>query len=338
MILSISDATGLATDIFLDNGVNENNARSVARALVMAEAAGQGGHGFRRIPAYIGQLRAGKVDGEAAPLATRPKPGVLCIDAAHGYSYPAIDLAVSLLPDIARQQGIALATIARSHHAGVLGLAVEQFADQGLMALMFANSPASMAPWGGNRPLFGTNPVAFAVPVAGSDPVVVDMALSKVARGRIISAQQKKSSIPDDWAFDKNGLPTTDPTEALAGTMMPAGEAKGAALALMVEVLSAALTGGNFAFQASSLLDDTGPPPSLGHTIIAIDPGASAGAGFGERMAMLAAEMASQDGVRLPGRRGQTLRRAALERGIEVEDDVIERARTFLTRPQTNFR
>lgn len=323
MHMTLTEAEALIRGIFEDNGVVPSVALSVARALVQSEAAGQSGHGLRRVPAYVKQVRTGKVDGSATPRSSRTRPAVLSIDAAHGFAYPALDLAVAELPAITREQGIAFAAIGRSHHAGVMALTVERFADQGLIAMMFANAPAAMAPWGGKSPLFGTNPIAFAVPVLNSDPLVIDLALSKVARGKVMEAHQKGKSIPDDWAFDIDGNATTDAAAALKGTMAPSGGAKGAALALMVEVLSAGLAGANFSYEASSLFDENGPPPELGHTIIAIDPDAANGGGTAMRMAALAEEMTSQEGVRLPGRKGKGLRADALANGIEVEDDVL---------------
>jgi (2R)-3-sulfolactate dehydrogenase (NADP+) len=248
---------------------------------------------------------------------------VLTIDAMNGYAYPALDLAVEMLPAIAREQGIAIATIHRSHHAGVMGLTVARFAEQGLAAMMFANAPASMAPWGGNKALYGTNPIAFAVPIENGDPVIVDLALSKVARGKIMAARQKGEAIPDDWAFDADGQPTTDANLAMDGFMAPLGGAKGAALAMMVEILSAGLTGANYAFEASSLFDDRGPPVALGQTIIAIDPVATGGPGVLSRLALLAEEIGAQEGTRIPGRRGQDLSRSAAVAGIVIEDEVV---------------
>ncbi|MDE1994588.1 MAG: Ldh family oxidoreductase [Rhizobiaceae bacterium] len=329
MHLSLQEAETLIVEALERSRVRADNARSVAIALVAAEAAGQGGHGLRRVPAYAAQAKAGKTDGFATPVLTRPYPAVLRIDACNGYAYPALDLAVSELTAVAREQGIALAAINRSHHAGVMGLTVERFADQGLVALMVANAPASMAPWGGKRPVFGTNPIAFAAPLPDADPIVIDLALSRVARGKVMAARQKRAPIPPDWAFDRNGNPTTDAEEALVGTMIPAGEAKGAALAMMVEILSAGLTGANYSFEASSLFDDQGAPPALGQTIIAINPAAMSAGDTARRLALLANEITADPNVRLPGRRGQTSRREALEKGIVVEDDVIAAIRAI---------
>jgi (2R)-3-sulfolactate dehydrogenase (NADP+) len=323
MHLSLAEAETLVVAALRRNKVSDANARSVAVALVAAEAAGQSGHGLRRVPAYAGQAKVGKVDGFAQPQLSRPSPAVLRIDAGNGYAYPALDLAVAELPAVAREQGIALAAISRSHHAGVMGLTVERFADQGLVALMVANAPASMAPWGGKAPVFGTNPIAFAAPLPGGEPIVIDLALSKVARGKVMAARQQGASIPADWAFDREGRPTTDAEEALAGTMVPAGDVKGAALAFMVEILAAGLTGANYAFEASSLFDDKGAPPALGHTIIAINPEATSAVDTAQRLALLAGEITRDPNVRLPGRRGQSARRLALSEGIDVEDEVI---------------
>jgi (2R)-3-sulfolactate dehydrogenase (NADP+) len=314
----------LVSAVFERNGVRPDAARSVAHALVASEAAGQSGHGLRRVPAYVKQVRSGKVDGGVEAKISRPKPGVLAIDAGYGFAYPALDLAVAELVPLTRSQGIACASIHRSHHAGVMALTVERLAEQGLAAMMFANAPASMAPWGGMKPLYGTNPIAFAVPMAGGDPIVIDLALSKVARGKVMEAQQKGTAIPDDWALDAEGHPTTDPTIAMGGTMAPAGGAKGAALALMVEVLAAGLTGAHFSREASSLFDDKGPPPALGHFIIAIDPEATAGGSVTERIATLAAMMTGEEGVRLPGRKGRTARRKAELDGMDIEDSVMD--------------
>lgn len=320
MLITLAAIETLLREVFEANCTSPVAAASVAHALAQAEAAGQYGHGLRRVVPYVGQLRSGKVDGQVRPSLSRPRPAVLAIDAAHGFAYPAIDLAVVNLPQAARACGIAIALISRSHHAGVAGLAVERLAEQGLMAIMVANAPASMAAWGGRRRIFGTNPIAFAAPVAGGDPLVVDLALTTVAAGKIVAAQQRGEQIPEGWAFDADGHPTTDPEAALKGHLSPSGGAKGAALALMVEVLAAGLTGANFSYEASSFFDAEGAPPSVGQVIIAIDPGSDNAAA---RIAELAAEMTREERVRLPGRRGQNSRQDALRNGLEVDEHLM---------------
>lgn len=307
---------------------SQANAGSVARALLAAELAGQNGHGLRRVAAYSAQARAGKVDGFATPVSEQFRPGALSIDAGNGFAYPAMDLALEWLPDAARSQGIAIAGIRRSHHCGVAGVIVEALAEQGVAALMVANAPAAMAPWGGRRALFGTDPIAFAAPLDGQDPVVVDISLSKVARGKIMAAAQKGDAIPEGWALDPDGQPTTDAKAAMAGTMIPLGDAKGTALALMVELLCAGLTGANYAWQASSFFDDKGDPPGTGQAIIAIDPDAF-GPGGSERMAMMADMVAGTEGARLPGRRRQQIRADYLANGIPVDIALADEIRAI---------
>ncbi len=305
-------------------GTNVSNAASVARALVAAEIDGQKGHGLSRVASYAAQARAGKVDGRASPSAERTRAATLAIDAAHGFAYPALDLAVASIPGIAREVGIAAAGIRRSHHAGALGLVAERLAEAGLVALMFANTPSAMAPYGGTRPLLGTNPIAFAAPRRNAPPIVIDLALSEVARGKILAAAHKGEAIPPGWALDKHGQPTTDAKAALEGTLLPSGGAKGAALALMVELMAAAVTGAHFAGEASAFLDDKGPPPATGQLIIAIDASAlGAAEGLLGRVAVLADAIEAEPGTRLPGARRLALREEAVRNGLRLEPRVI---------------
>ncbi len=225
------------------------------------------------------------------------------------------------LPAAARKNGIAAAGIHRSHHCGAAGHPVEKLAEVGLMALMFANTPGAIAPWGGSKAVFGTNPIAFSCPLPGRPPIVVDLSLSKVARGNILAAKQKNEKIPEGWALDADGKPTTDPNAALAGTMLPLGDAKGTALALMVELLAAGLTSANYAADASSFLDAKGPPPGTGQLLIAFDP--SAFGGGLDHFAALAASIEGQPGARLPGARRLALREKAKESGLTVSDALL---------------
>ncbi|MET0569724.1 MAG: Ldh family oxidoreductase [Hyphomicrobiaceae bacterium] len=306
------------------------NATCVAKALAAAEADGQTGHGLSRVPSYAAQAKSGKVDGHAVPQARQTRPGSLRVDARHGFAYPALDLALARLPALARANGIAAAAITRSHHFGVAGQPCERLAADGLVALAFGNTPSAMSAWGGQRGLFGTNPIAFAAPCKDRLPIVVDLALSEVARGRIMAAAQKGQPIPAGWALDEQGRPTTDAQAALRGTLLPSGGAKGAALALMVEVLAAALTGANFAFEATSFFEAEGRPPSVGQLLLAIDPGAfSGGAGFAERAGLLAAAIEQDAGARVPGARRQARRERALREGVQVDVRLLDEVRAI---------
>lgn len=316
--LSVAEAHDLVVRTMIRCNTSSENAKSVADALLGAELAGQAGHGLRRVLPYGAQAASGKVDGHARPAAERTRPGVMAIDAANGFAYPALALAIEALPAMARGNGIAMAGIRRSHHAGMTGLFVEDLARQGLVAMMLANTPGAIAPWGGNRAVFGTNPIAFAAPVPGAGPVVIDLSVSTVARGKIMTAGQKGEPIPEGWAFDAEGKPTTDPEAALQGMMAPMADAKGAALALMVEVLAAAITGARFGYEASSFFTAEGPPPGTGQFLMALDP-VAVSPEAPERIGVLASAIEAQDGARLPGRRRQALRLRLEAEGIPIE-------------------
>lgn len=315
---------------FVASRTSEANARSVAVALAQAEVDGQKGHGLSRVPSYAAQAKSGKVDGHAEPEVRQTRPGSLAVDARHGFAYPALDAAIARLPELAQTCGIAAAGITRSHHFGVAGRAVERLAEQGVVALVFGNTPHAMAAWGGRRPIFGTNPIAFASPQRGKPPVVVDLALSQVARGKIMVAAQKGEAIPSGWALDEHGEPTTDAKAALKGTLLPLGGAKGAALAFVVEVLAVALTGANFSFEATSFFDDKGPPPGVGQLLLAIDPAAFAGSDvFLDRFSVLASAIDQDSGARLPGTRRLALRDAAARDGVSVDAKLLGEVRAL---------
>ncbi len=316
--LCLADAEQLAVDALLASRTSESNARATARALLNAEVDGQTGHGMSRIPSYSAQALSGKVNGHAEPGMQQVAGAAIRIDAGLGFAYAAINLAIEALESLSKNNGIAIACVYRSHHFGQAGAHAERLAEKGLVALVFGNSPKGIAFWGGKRPALGTNPIAFAAPLPEGPPLVIDMAMSVAARGKILAAQKNGRSIPEDWALDANGKSTTDPTVALMGSMLPIGGAKGAALALMVEILSAALTGSNFGFEASSLFDDKGEPPNLGQTILAIDADVLSGAKFPERMTALLSMLGEETGARLPGIRRLENRKRAEQDGIQL--------------------
>lgn len=321
----------LMVSALVNSSTSEANAKSVAAALLAAEIDGRKGHGFSRIPTYAGQARSGKVDGQAVPEIMKELPGSLMIDVKHGFFYPAIDLAFAHFPIKAKANGIAAVGFHNSHHCGVLGHHVEKAAEQGFIALVVGNTPQAMAPWGGTKPIYGTQPLAFACPRKGELPLVMDMALTQVARGNIMTAKQQGKPIPEGWATDAKGNPTTDPEVALAeGVLLPVGGAKGAALGLMVEILAAPLTASALSTEASSFFTPDGDPPSVGQFLIVIDPEAFAGnAHFLERVEVIMESIASQEGARLPGGRRTELRKAAREKGLTVPSNLVDEAKAL---------
>lgn len=316
--LPVAEAEALVARALAASRTSEKNAAIVARALVAAEVDGQSGHGFSRVAAYAAQARSGKVDGFAVPRVEPLAAALIGVDAGDGFAFPAIDAAIEALAERVPETGIAGALIRRSHHCGQLGAHVERLAERGMIALMLGNSPKAMAPWGGSEALFGTNPIAFAAPRAEGPPLVIDLSLSKVARGKVMAAAKAGKPIPEGWALDAGGKPTTDPAAALQGTMIPAGDAKGAALALMVEILAGSLAGANHSHEASSFFDAEGAPPGVGQTIIAIDAGRRPGGGFAPRLDALLAAILAQEGARLPGTRRLSGRAAAARDGVAI--------------------
>lgn len=329
-LLSTANATALATRALERAGAAPSMAAATAAALVAAEAEGQPGHGLSRVAMYAGFLREGRADGQAQPRVACERGGTALVDAGNGLAYPALALAEAEAAARARAHGVAFVAVTNSHHAGAMGLPVRRLAAAGLVALAFTNSPAAMPVPGGRRPLLGTNPVAAAFPRRNAPPLVVDLALSEVARGKIMVAAKEGRPIPEGWALDAQGRPTTDAAAALDGAMLAMGGPKGAALALVVELLCVALGGAAFAFEADSFFAPSPRPPRLGHALLAIDPGALAGDdAFLDRMESLVAAMLGDDGVRLPGSRRDALREAAERDGLSLSAPLLEQLRVL---------
>jgi LDH2 family malate/lactate/ureidoglycolate dehydrogenase len=211
------------------------------------------------------------VDGKAVPTVTRVAPAAIRVDARHGFAFPALNAAIAASRSAAAETGVAVAMIGASHHCGVAGHHVERLAEHGLVALLFANTPGAIAPWGGARPVFGTNPIAFACPRQDAPPLVIDLSMSVVARGKIRAALQRGERIPETWATDSAGNPTADPKAALDGFLLPFGGYKGYGLALVVDLLAGVLSGAAYLTHVNSWLDDPGKPGNLGHFFMCID-------------------------------------------------------------------
>ncbi len=327
MKLALDEATRRVSAVLRAAGAGAAMADSTARALVLAEAQGQSGHGLSRVAQYMTHLRNGRVLGAAVPTVARRKGATLLVDAGEGLAFPACDLAVAEAVHLAGTQGVALAGVINSHHCGVVVDHLRAAAAAGMVGLGFSNSPAAMPAAGGRHPVFGTNPVAAVFPRRAADPLLIDLSLSEVARGKVMVAAKKGEPIPPGWALDADGQPTIDAKAALAGSMLPLGAVsspKGAMLALMVELMVTAVIGANFGFEASSFFVDEGNRPHLGQLFIIIDPGALAGReAYFQRIEVLIAEMLRDDEVRLPGARREALHRRAETEGIELSETLL---------------
>ncbi len=322
--LSIEETIRLATLALRSAGAGEAMAASTARALVRAEAQGLASHGLSRVPQYATHLRNGRADGSAQAVIARHKGAALLVDAKQGLAFPACDLAISTAITTAQSLGVCFAGVTNSHHCGVLVDHLRAVADAGMVGLGFANSPAAMPAAGGKHPIFGTNPVAAAFPRRNAEPMMIDLSLSEVARGKLMVAAKEGRPIPLGWALDSEGQPTTDAKAGLAGSMLPLGAAsspKGSMLALIVELLVTAVVGAQFGFEASSFFVDEGNAPRIGQAFVVIDPGALAGSEvYYERMETLISEMLIDEGVRLAGARRTGLEQQAMQSGLTIPD------------------
>jgi (2R)-3-sulfolactate dehydrogenase (NADP+) len=206
-----------------------------------------------------------------------------------------------------------------------------------MVALGFANSPAAMPAAGGRHPIFGTNPVAAVFPRLGGDPLLIDLSLSEVARGKLMTAAREGKAIPLGWALDSDGNPTADAVAGLSGSMLPFGASsgsKGSMLALVVELLVTAVIGARFGFEASSFFVDEGNQPRIGQTFLLIDPGALAGqASYYARLEVLLADMLRDDGVRLPGARRLAQEQRSLRGGISISGQLYGQLRSLAASP-----
>jgi (2R)-3-sulfolactate dehydrogenase (NADP+) len=306
-------------------GAHASMAQATARHLVQAEEHGLPTHGMSRVPFYCSMLRNGRADGTAHPAMIAERAGACLIDNRDALPYESVAWAVGEVIQRARRNGVAFAGVRNSAHVGVLGIHLLPVAEAGLVGLAFTNSPAAIPAWGGKKALFGTNPVAAAFPRKDNDPIVIDLALTTVVRGKIMMAMRKGERIPEGWALDRHGRPTTDPKEAIEhGSLFPIGGAKGAMLALMFELICASLTGAAIGPEADSFFSEQGNKPRIGQAFLAVDPSALAGTEiFSERVETVVQTMLADPEVRLPGARRFASERAARAGGIEIPDDLL---------------
>ena len=307
-------------------------AAATARALVAAEMAGLAGHGLSRVALYAQHVREGRASGATKPRIVHEKGAACLIDAQGGLAYLAMELATREAIRRAAEFGVAFCGVTRSHHCGAMDYHLAPVAAADLVGIGFTNSPAAINAWGGRKPLLGTNPIAAVFPRKDRLPLVIDLSLTEVARGKIMVAARDGKPIPPGWAFDRDGNPTTDAKAALTGSMAAIGGAKGAVLALMVELLCVALTGARFGLENDSFFEP-GRPASIGHAIVAIDPGALAGGDvYFERIETLITAMLADEEVRLPGERRHESAADARDYGIEVSAALLKQLRELANR------
>lgn len=316
--LTLDEVSDLATCALLANGCDRRNAEAVARTVTAAERDAAKSHGLFRIPGYVGSLRNGKVNGRADPQVRQLGPCVVVVEGDRGLAPLAIELGRPPLIEAARANGMAALAIRRTHHYAALWPETQALAEAGLVAMAFVNSPPYMAPAGGKRPFFGTNPMSFAWPRPGGGTMVWDQASSAMARGEIMIAGRDGHTLPPGVGIDKDGEPTTDPAAVLAGAQLPFGGYKGAAIALMVDLLAGPLIGEVASWEAGEADNGDGGPATGGELILAFDPSHFGADDALERGERLFAGLLEMEGTRLPGDRRLAARARTPGEGVEI--------------------
>ncbi|MEQ6247357.1 Ldh family oxidoreductase [Sulfitobacter sp. HNIBRBA3233] len=297
------------------HGADEFPAAEVARAVRQAEGLGNKICGLYYVESYCQQLLSGRVDGTVSPDVRTVRPAAVQVDAGFGFAQPAFAHGLPVALDAARQYGVSTLAVMHAHTCTALGYFTEQIAASGMIGIGFTNATPIVAPPGGKTRMIGTNPMAFAVPDGrGGLAMQFDQSTTTVALGKITMAQAAGEAIPEGWALDARGNPTTNPASALKGSLVSVGGHKGWGLGLMVEVLAAAMTGSLMSHDVKPLKAPEGAPHDLGQYYLIIDPAVQPD--FRERMEALASLVAQDAGARLPGRN------RTLCDPVEVAEDV----------------
>ena len=316
--LSIAQLRDLVEIALLRAGASPQNAAALAGTIVASERDGVRSHGLLRLRGFVDSIKIGWADGRAQPRIVSEAPGLLVVDAQNGFAQTALAHVRSKLAGMARTNGTAVLLTRNSHHFAALWPDIEDFAAEGFVALTCVNSKKRMTAWGGRRPVTGTNAMAFACPRTGRQPVVWDQSSSVMSQGDVLLAASQGHDVPLGVGCDANGEPTTSSSAILdGGALLPFGGNKGASIAVMIEILAAALTGGPFAFEDASSAQ-TATTSKGGQFMLLIDP-ARANAAFSERISSLFAAVTAAGAQRLPGDRRHEARRRNLSEGLAID-------------------
>jgi delta1-piperideine-2-carboxylate reductase len=318
--LTLEQARELAQKILRGNGFSEPHVQAVSATVLAGERDGCASHGLYRVLGCVGSLKAGKVVADAEPEVIDQAPALVRVDAKGGFSQLAFQAGLPVLVEKARQCGIAALAINRCVHFSALWVEIEALTEAGLVAFAFTPSHAWVAPAGGSKPVFGTNPIAFGWPRAGHNPFIFDFATSAIARGEIELHRRAGKPIPLGWGIDPNGQPSTDAEAVMNGAMLTFGGHKGSALAAMVELIAGPLIGD--LTSAESLAYDAGSKssPYHGELIVVLDPRRFLGNATDEHLARAEAmfESIQGQGARLPSQRRYEARARSAEQGVQI--------------------
>ena len=337
--LSLDEAHDLATNALEAQGFSAEQAAAIAKTIAKAERDGCESHGLFRVPFYVKALLHPQTNAKARPVLSELSSSIIRVDAARGFCPLALETGLPALEEKARETGIAALVINNAYNIAALWPEVEELAERGLVAMAFTCANAYVAPAGGSKPLYGTNPMAFAWPRRGKPPLVFDQASSTSARGEIQLHARDGKPIPEGWAIDADGNPTTDPEAALGGAQLTFGGYKGAAIALMVELLAGALIGDLFSYQSTERDKFGSGAPVGGEFIIAINPATTSAAGSCEDIVAtdsnthaeeLFERILAQEGTRLPGSRRVSVREDTAANGITIPDSLFNTINGYL--------
>jgi LDH2 family malate/lactate/ureidoglycolate dehydrogenase len=260
-------------EVFLSCGMAQEETAILADSLVQANLRGVDSHGVTRVGIYVERLKMGLVNPRPNIEVVRESDATLLVDGDNGMGQVVGVRALDLGLDKAKESGGVSVGVRRSNHYGAGAYYVQRAVARDVVAFAYSNAPPTMAPWGGVDPHVGTNPYAYGVPAGEHRPIILDMATSIVARGKIILAAERDEPIPEGWAVDKQGNPTTDAREALEGSVLPFGGPKGYAISLMIDMMAGALTGAGFGPRVNSLYDNFDEPQNVGAFFQVIDIG-----------------------------------------------------------------
>ena len=302
--LSLDEIFNLAKKTLLANGCDDETASILSDLIMKAERDGSLSHGLFRLPAYVSGLKSGKINGKGKPEIKKISPSVIKVLGNNCLAPVVLNKGIPELIKATKENGIAVLAINNSHHMAAMWPETEMIAEQGLVAFACTSYKPMVAPAGGKKSLFGTNPISFAWPRKGKTPVVYDMATASMAMGEVQVAKREGHKVPLGTGLSKDGKETTDPGEiADGGVLLPFGGYKGSAIAMMVELLAGSLVGDNFSYETAAKDNNDGGPPSGGEFILAISPDKLSENDWDKHSNEFFDKMKSMDGGRLPGER-----------------------------------
>ena len=339
-----NELRGLVSRLAVADGVPADDAKVFARVLVDADLQGVSTHGVSRLNIYLQRIEKGLIDPKAALGIDRNGGSVLALDAGNGLGQVQAMKALDMLTPLAKQNGIAAATIRNSQHFGALSYYCNRAAEQDLILLAMTNCEPAMSPAGGFEAFFGTNPIAASFPTGKGYSVKIDMATSIVARGNIIAAQKKGQAIPEGWALDPAGEPTTDASQALLGTVLTMAGHKGYALALMIEVFSSVLSGAAIGSEIGSMYKNMDRKQDVGHFFCLLNIAAFLDVkDFKSRMDATIDKLKSSkkrpgvDEILIPGERSSRKAAENEAAGVPVADVVVTEIKELCSRLNVPF-